>query len=119
MAKDLKVQLNSQSFDGSDPTPILTFLAAFQIACDTIGIHKSAATRQFHVLKRMPAGAALSACSWQYRSGRLCQEGKLACYYQVVSYLLMTYTIDDIIAEADVKIPSLKLPGGQNAVEYA
>lgn len=61
MAKRLEVQLKLQMFDGSNPITILSFLLAFQMACDTNITHAGVSMWLFPSFVKKPACAALSA----------------------------------------------------------
>lgn len=76
MARRLEAHLKSLNFDGFDPISI-SFLPAFQIACDTNGIHEGAAMWLFHFFVRNMASAALSDCTYISGFGRLRQKSKL------------------------------------------
>lgn len=61
MVSKIDEQLKSPTFDGSDPIKILSFLLAFQTACDANGIHEGAAMWLYQKFLRRTIKAALSA----------------------------------------------------------
>lgn len=58
MTKRPEVQLKLLKFDEFDLMTILSFISAFQMACDTNFIHEGADRWLFHFLIKNPAGAA-------------------------------------------------------------
>lgn len=63
-----------------------------------------------------PAKPALARTVRATREDEPQQEGELATYCQVVSYLLATYATDDGLTEVEAETTNFKQPGGMTAV---
>lgn len=70
-------------------------------------------------LYEKPAEASLNANTCMSILCRARQKKELTSYCKVVNNLLATYSTDDILAEVDIDIMSIKQLAGQSAVEYS
>lgn len=72
----------------------------------------------FQYFMKDPAKAAVAhrLCAKEDQNSQ--KEGKLTIYCQVVNYLLATYAIEDMIAEAEAEIMSFKQPEYVSVVRY-
>lgn len=119
MAKRLKVQLKSEMFDGSSTMTILTFIPAFQMMCDTNGIHEVEAMSLFHFCMKKPSGAAFIARTCPTSLHQSCQGEKLTSSCQVVNYLLNNIATYDIVVEANEEITNIKQLQDFNTADYS
>lgn len=119
MTKRLEVHMKTPMVDSSDPIRILSFLSAFQMACDTNGVHKHASIWFLHFFTIKSAWDAIKAGTCLPSSIWLRQQGKWTSYCQVVNYLLAAYAPEDIIARSYMEFMNFEKPNNQSAMECA
>lgn len=119
VASRLEVRLELQGFNISNPIIVLSFLQAFQMACDCNGIYEGTTVWLPHFLNGKPAGAALNTDTRLSSLSRARQDGNLTSDCQLVKSLLLTYAAIDIISEAEMDIMNFKQPPGNSAIKYA
>lgn len=102
-------------FEPTGPISVHSFLDNINTACDTYTIHEGAAKRLLPRLICEPLKADLSNRITAHVKNRK-HEKKGIIYYQGVTYLLETYTNEEVITKDEADIRSFKPPSGMTAV---
>lgn len=108
--------METAAFKPSDPFSVLSLVDIFKTAYDSTNTHKGAALSLFPYFIREPTKATLSHQVEADTEKDHQQEGKLAIYCQVASYMLEAYATDNVIGEAKANIGTLKEPARMTAV---
>lgn len=102
-----------------DPIYILGFLKKLRDACDSVGMHEVVATWLFSCIVRKPAFSSLQASLYPKKRHPKFHDKRLSSYVEVVNYLLVPYTPDDIIARAIMELEVWKQFPAISAAIYA
>lgn len=99
---------------------IIAFIPLLKVACDTKGIHESAAMGLLYfVMKWQYAAAVKSKKAMEYKSSlKPWEKRTLTTYGKVVKYKMETHAPDDLIAK-DAKIMKVTQSLNKTPIEYA
>lgn len=96
---------------------VAAFLQKFKSAYDACGTYESGTMWLFRQLSIGPTKATVKAHVTITNSAKFYHEAALKFYYDVVQFLLRRYVADDIIAELDADVRSLR-QGSMTPEEY-
>ena len=118
--RKLKVQMGSNTFDGSDPISVLGFLERFKTACNHNFVHEDAAIWLFQFFLEGQAHAMLQS---RLVGSNMAVDAKhrelLTSYPQVVNFLIRNYATDEVIAEAYNEVIGCKQVATMNELRYS
>lgn len=111
--------MKTSVFSPSDPNSILNFLTTFKKACDSSGFHEDTAV--WCVKHFMSNSADADLVSRLYLKNKTSDklEGSLSFRKEIVNVLLETYTIEGVIAKADIEIQNFKISSNTMSNDYA
>lgn len=107
-SKRMILQIRSAVFKTSDLISILSISHNSRTECDSIGINEELTKWLFQHVMNSTIEAALAHSGRVTDDDKPYKDGKITHYYQLVYFLLATYTADDINGDAEAKITNFK-----------